>query len=60
MSIKIKIIKKPTKLRKIIDIPVDILPDLQELAKKDNRDLKNWIETILIQKATLNVKERIG
>ncbi len=37
------------KLRKIIDIEKKIiLPELEKLAKKENRDLKNFIETQLI------------
>jgi hypothetical protein len=35
--------------RKLIDIPLNILPTLEKLAKKDNRDLKNWIENQLIR-----------
>lgn len=33
---------------KLIHLPVKLVRELEDLAKKDNRDLKNYIETQLI------------
>ena len=33
---------------KLIHLPPNLMADLEKLAKKDNRDLKNYIETQLI------------
>jgi hypothetical protein len=37
-------------MKKLIDIPEEILKDLKILAVKDGKDLKNYIQDILIQK----------
>ena len=36
-------------MRKLIDIPKDIKQDLQILAIKANKDLKNYIQDLLIK-----------
>jgi len=38
-------------MKKNIDIRDDIVPDLQYMAAKEKKDLKNWIQDILIKKA---------
>lgn len=35
-------------MRKNIDIPNEILQDLKILAIKENKDLKNWIQDLLV------------
>jgi macrodomain Ter protein organizer (MatP/YcbG family) len=40
--------KKQDTHRKLIDIPLTIKAKLEKLAKKDRRDLKNYIEQQLI------------
>ncbi len=47
-------VSMPNKKTKLIDIPEDIILALQDLAKKQNRSLKNYIETLLID----HVKEQ--
>lgn len=37
-------------MRKLIDIPEEIVQDLKILAVKDGKDLKNYIQDLLIEK----------
>jgi hypothetical protein len=48
--------KTQEKHRKLIDIPLDTLEKLKKKAKKENRELKNYIEHHLILLG--NVKEQ--
>ena len=38
-------------MKKLIDIPDEILVDLKIKAAKSGRDLKNWIQDLLIKEA---------
>lgn len=40
------------KQRKIIDLPTTVIKALGELAKEDNRLVKNYMEQVLIDHAT--------
>lgn len=44
-------------MKKIIDIPEEIKPILEQKAKDENRSLKNFIENILVK---LSEKIRLG
>ncbi|MDE5743505.1 MAG: hypothetical protein K2H62_04040, partial [Bacteroidales bacterium] len=43
--------KPKTKLRKLIDLPFEVLPKLSILAAKEGKSLKAYIEYLAIEKA---------
>ena len=47
------------KMKKLIDIPNEIVQDLKILAVKENRDLKNYIQDLLV-KIVLKKQKRVG
>lgn len=43
--------KPKTKQRKLIDLPLEVLPKLQVLATKEGKSLKAYVEWLAIEKA---------